>query len=178
MQLRLDIQLRAMIKSLSDVVVPAVDSNNKLALEQIQLTIGLLALMEQRQPLQFRFDCDELARLLRLADELTHHVSNGGASAALDRVALASSVGADVFDRARADPTEVLDAIRELRSACGQAVDSIYRDGDDAARSKLKKVVLSTSEAQLLRDRSWVSPQGWEPHPESIPAIEDLLSSK
>lgn len=176
MQLRPDIQLRAMIKSLSDAVMPAVDPNNKLAVEQLQLTIGLLAMMEQRMPLQFRFDCDELERLLGFANELGQQPGGKDASAALTEVAAAAESGSDVLGRAKADPAELLETVRRLRATCGKAVDAIYREGDAASRDLLKKTVLSISGEQLLRDRSWVSTQGWEPHPESIPPVEQLLS--
>jgi hypothetical protein len=32
------------------------------------------------------------------------------------------------------------------------------------------------SREQLLRDRSWLLMQGWEPDPKSIPAIDTLLA--
>jgi len=86
--------------------------------------------------------------------------------------------GSGVLARAKADPGELLDAIRQLRSTCGKAVDAIYREGDASSKNLLKKTVLSISSEQLLRDRSWVSAQGWEPHPESIPAVEQLLSTR
>lgn len=40
------------------------------------------------------------------------------------------------------------------------------------------KTVLVMSGEQLLRDRAWVSPQGWEPTPESVPPILHLLSGQ
>ena len=42
MQMRPDIQIQSMIKALTDVVLPAVDADNKLAHEQTRLVIGLL----------------------------------------------------------------------------------------------------------------------------------------
>jgi hypothetical protein len=37
---------------------------------------------------------------------------------------------------------------------------------------------LVMSKQQLLRDRSWLLMQGWEPDPKSVPGIAELLTSK
>ena len=172
MQLRPEISIHAMIKSLSDAVLPAVDPANKLALEQLQLTIGLLAMMEQRMPLEFKFDCDELRRLLAFADELRR---NGIGSKELPDLEAAATAGADVLRRAQADPGEVVEAVHRLRAAGGALAAAAYREGTPAARAAVMKTVLAMSGEQLLRDRSWVIPQGWE-QPDAVPPIEKLLS--
>lgn len=174
MQLRPDISIHAMIKSLTDAVLPAVDPNNKLALEQLQLTIGLLSMMEQRMPLEFKFDCDELDRLLGFAAELKRHARGGEALA--DLVA-SETQGADVRRRAQASPAEVVAANRALRAASGAVAASAYRDGTPEQRAAIMKTVLSMSGQQLLRDRAWVMPQGWEAQPELVPPIADLLAT-
>jgi len=173
MQLRPEIQLRASIKSLTDVVLPAVDANNKLAVEQLQLAIGLLSMMEQRLPLEFKFDCDELRRLVGFADELKHYAAD---SDALVELSAAAGAGADVLERAQASPAEVLNAVRRLRASGGTLAATAYRAGSPDNRAAIMKTVLAMSGEQLLRDRAWVSLQGWEPHPEAIPPIAELLS--
>ena len=179
MQLRPEVALRAMIKSLRDVVLPAVDPDNKLALEQLQVSIGLLSLMEQRLPLSFRFDCDELRRLLDFAAELAQVAGAGGlATDDLRDLHAAAASGAAVLARAQADPAEVLAAVRALRAAGSNLVTVAYPALAGADRVALERCVLTMSEAQLLRDRAWVLPQGWEPHPDSLPAISELLDHK
>jgi hypothetical protein len=39
----------------------------------------------------------------------------------------------------------------------------------------MRGIVLAMSKEQLLRDRSWLLMQGWEPDPKSIPPIAELL---
>ena len=93
MQMRPDPQIKSVIKAMNDVVLPAVDPQNKLAQEQVRLCMGLLGLMAKQLPLQFRFDCDELARLSaysaelqRIADELLGTgVLRGGGDQCLQR---------------------------------------------------------------------------------------------
>ena len=167
MQLREDLQLQTAIRALTEVVMPAVDSGNALAVEQLQVVIGMLHLLAARLPLRFRYDCDELARLLELCKALD---ANEGSA-----LARASVAGAAVLARAQADPAEVLQAIRELRSLSGALITAVYRDGDEASRTRVSHLVLAHADQQLLRERAWVAPQGWEIQPEKLPAIEDLL---
>ena len=70
MQLRPEIQITAIVKAMKDVVIPAVDADNKLATEQAQLIVGLLTLMAHQLPRLFHFDCDELQRLIACASQL------------------------------------------------------------------------------------------------------------
>ncbi|GAC1623373.1 MAG: hypothetical protein NVS9B10_08320 [Nevskia sp.] len=174
MQLRPAIQIQSVIKALKEVVIPAVDPKNKLALEQVQLSIGLLALMAQRLPQQFRFDCDELERLLAFADTLGAHA--GGEPAA--ELKAARAAGADVRARAQADPEDLVAAVHRLRAATGLAVQAAYEGGDAATQAEVKAKVLAMSQEQLLRERSWVLMQGWEVDPKAVPDIETLLAAK
>ncbi|MBK8958963.1 MAG: hypothetical protein IPM80_11135 [Proteobacteria bacterium] len=168
MQLRADLQLATAIRALTEVVLPAVDADNALAVEQTQVVIGMLQLMAARLPLQYRYDCDELARLLTLCRALQPYDDDGG-------LAGATHAGAEVLARARATPQEILDAIHGLRTLSGAVVSSAYRDGDDAARAALSALVLTHADEQLLRERAWFAPQGWELEPDGVPPLEDLV---
>lgn len=175
MQLRADIQLQTAIRALTEVVAPAVDAGNALAVEQLQVVIGMLHLMAVRLPLQVRYDCDELARLLELSKALNAELDDDGHQGAISALAGASSAGAAILARAQADPSELLQAIRDLRSLSGALVTAVYRDGNTAARTRITTLVLTHADQQLLRERAWVAPQGWETQPERLPAIADLL---
>lgn len=170
MQLRPDVALRATVKSLKDVVLPAVDAHNGPAVEQLQIAIGLIALVAERLPLEFRYDCDELERLLAFAHALKE-VTAGDAPALESGTAEAQ----DVLDRAQASPADVLAAIRALRETTGAVVGAAYADGDPHTREQLSALVLAHAGEQLTRERAWLLPQGWEPAPERLPAIEDLV---
>lgn len=177
MQLRPDIQLQSAIKSMCDTVLPAIDANNQLALEQAQLVVATLQLVRQRLPLGYRFDCDELARLLHVAEELSECARGGEATDdARDALADTARGGADVLSRARAEPDELNAAVRSLRSHVGAVVQAVYEEGDLNSGEAVRKLILQSSEEQLLRERTWVLPQGWEPDPEALPPIEELLT--
>ena len=177
MQLRPQLQIQAVIKAMMEDVIPALDQTNQLAMQSAQLTIGTLALIAQHLPLEYRYDCDELARLVGLAGTLgTQAKGTADADNAVKELAAAAASGTDVLDRARAEPAEIVDAVRRLRSATGEAVRAVFKAGTEAAQAAAQGAVLSMSKEQLLRDRSWLLMQGWEPDPKSVPAIDTLLA--
>lgn len=177
MELRPQLQIQAAIKAMTQDVIPALDQTNQLAMQSAQLTIGTLALIAQHLPLQYRYDCDELARLLATAEVLRAQTNDGEQTrAAIAELKEAGRIGSAVLDRARAEPGEIVDAVHRLRSATAQTVRAVYREGSETAQASIESTVLSMSREQLLRDRSWLLMQGWEPDPKSVPAIDTLLA--
>lgn len=178
MQMRPDLQIKSVLKAMNDVVLPAVDPNNKLAQEQVRLCMGLLGLMARQLPLQFRFDCDELARLAAFGAELQRIAGSGGAQTrqALAALEQATAQAGVLLERARVAPAEIEQAVRSLRQSSGTLISSVFRDGDATAQDRVQKATLAMSKEQLLRERAWVITQGWEPDPEAVPPIEQLLT--
>lgn len=178
MQMRPAIQIQSVIKALTDVVLPAVDPDNKLAQEQARLAIGLLKLMGEQLPMQFRFDCDELQRLIQCSRELLGQARGGSATraaqAALEGVAKAAQLA---LEGARSSPQDVENSVRAMRAATGVLVTQVYRDGEPGSRAQVRDTVLAMSREQLLRDRSMLLMQGWEPDPQAIPPLDRLLAA-
>lgn len=179
MQMHPALQIQSMIKALTDVVLPAVDPVNKLAQEQTRLVLGTLGLMAQQYPLRFQFNCDELSRLLKLAGVL-QEVARGGpeTTACVEKMALAAAAAGRTLERSQVGPDTIEQAVREMRAAASQVVRSIYIDGDETALRQVEGAVLANARDQLLRDRSWVLMQGWEPDPAALPKIQDLLGAR
>ncbi len=179
MLMRHDIQLQTMIRAMVDTVAPAVDPENALAQEQCQLVIGVLTLMAEQLPLQYRFDCDELTRLIAFADEF-HAALQDCAGTVADELAgltAAAVAGTELGSRPTADPIELVTAAREIRAALDRVVDTVFTD--DRARSYrtvVHRIVLERSRSEILRDRCWARTQGFEPDADDLPAIESLLS--
>jgi hypothetical protein len=176
MELRPAIMLQSVAKSLTDIIIPAVDPDNKLAQEQSRLILGLVQLAASQLPLLYRYDRHELDRLVKLADALTALPSSGTATteaqAALETL---GANAADVLDRARAEPSELDDSIHALRSAIGALVQATQADGNRAAAAQARAVVLAAAKEQLERERAWVVRFGFEADPSEVAPIETLL---
>lgn len=177
MQMRPQIQIQSVIKALSDVVLPAIDPGNKLAMEQGKLAIGLLALLAQQLPVQFQFDCDELQRLIAISRELGVQAQGGaGTQAAVAALSAATLAAGRALEGARSSPADIEAQVRALRVATGALITEVHRDGDAACRPQIQQTVLAMSKEQLLRERSMLLMQGWEPDPKTIPPLAELLA--
>ena len=177
MDLRPALQIQTVIKTLTDVILPALDPNNKLAQEQAKLSIGTLQLVLQRQALMYRYDLDELSRSLELARNLRAQAKDlPGSAQALKSLDESAKSGADVRERARAEPGELEAANFDLREKIGALVTAVYSSSETAKLKQISKTVMAHAKEQLLRERSWLIAQGWEPDPKSIPPIESLIS--
>ena len=178
MQMRPAVQIKSMVKAMTDVVLPAIDPANKLAQEQARLILGLLGLMAQQLPLQFRFDCDDLARQLELSAGLKKLASGAPQlQVCVQGMNQAAAAAAGILEQARVTPEELERAVRELRAATSQVVRAVYDEGNQSVVKPVQDLVLAASKEQLLRDRSWVLMQGWEPDPAAVPKIQELLSA-
>ncbi len=168
MEIRADITLQAVLKSFSDVIIPAIDPGNQLAQEQAQLMWRLLTLLRDRLPMQYEYDRDELVRLLTLGRDLQ---DTDEAPALTGHLADCEAL----HRRAGAAPDELVAAIARLRAAISDRVEQLAGRDDDRSGPALR-AVLRAARQQHLRERSWLLAQGWEVAPETVPAIDTLIS--
>lgn len=176
MELRATFQIPTLVKAMTDVVLPAVDPQNKLAQEQAQLIIGSLSLMAQRLPLQYRYDRHELQSFVSLAGELEQAAGDAPeVSASVDALQTVVRQGQDVLSRAGAEPVELEQANLELRHAVGQVIQASLALPDTARRGALEQAVMAHGEAMLQRERSWLAPQGWEGKDTTLPPLDELI---
>lgn len=178
MDIRPAFQLQTVIKAMTDVILPAVDPNNKLAQEQAGLVIAILNLIAQRMPLIYRYEREELTRFLELAGQLHKHAKDfPGTEAVLHSLSDTMDEGSDVLDRARADPKELEAANFAMRERIGHLITTIYSQMGPVQLKPINELVLAHAKEQLIRERSWLIAQGWEADPSSIPPVETLLSN-
>lgn len=171
MEHRPEMILQAVVKSLRDNVVPAVDAENAPAQQQLAIGIALIEIVLSRIPLMYRYDRQDLTKLAELAETLLATDAPRGEAlrAQVDRAA-------DVLARARADPGELAATIAALRDGIGRFATIEQARGDaDRVRAVRKAIVASAGE-MILRERAWVAPFGFEADPQAIPPIETLLA--
>jgi hypothetical protein len=176
MDIRPALQIQTAIKAMKEVIVPAIDPTNKPAMEQAALVIGVLNIVAERLPLVYRYERDELARFLALAGALQNQSNElPGTSEALQALAETVEAGNDVLSRAKAEPVELERANFRLREKIGALVTAIYSHCDALTVKHVGVTVTAHAKEQLLRERAWLIGQGWEPDPQSIPALETLI---
>ena len=178
MELRPAFQIPALIKSLTDVVLPAVDPANKLAQEQGQLVVAMLHLIVQRLPLQYRYDRHELDSFLQLADTLAVQAATiPEAAETLRALAAGASDGRALLALAGAEPGALEAANLRLREQVGAVVTAAATTAEAASLKAVNTAVMAHAQEMLLRERSWLVMQGWEGPASGLPDAASLIGS-
>jgi hypothetical protein len=164
-----DLQLRVVIKALRDVVSPAVEPANRLAMEQLQLSIATLGLLQARLPLLHQCARRELANAIALAEALGAVADTGGLLDAPLAPARAAVEGAD----SSAIELEACKA-RLLEAACRV----VERSAGDATDRAIARAIIAASKPQFDLARAWCLPAGFELHPGEVPPLEELLGDQ
>ena len=157
----LDLQLQAVIKALGDTVMPALDPANRVAAEQLSLSLATLGMVRARLPLASRREWQELQNMIGLGEA----VAALGDFNALD-AALADA--AVVRDDANPQPFARTKATR----AIGAATSAVVTAG---ASDAVMRAVVTHSKPATDLSRAWSLPAGFEPDPDEVPALESLL---
>jgi len=176
MDVRPELQLQSMIKAMSDIVLPAVDADNRLAQEQARLVIATLNLVAKRLPIAYRYDRDELERYVRLSQDLLASVGTTVAGAAVAQLQALNDSGADVLERARAEPAELETTVFALRAAVGELIQETRAGGDPRCQAAVRSLVLAAAKQELDRERALVVDIGFEADPQDmpVPILEQL----
>ena len=175
MEVRPEIQIQAMIKAMVDVVLPAVDPEQKMAQEQARLVIGTLGLIASRLPVAYRFDRDQLDRYVSLSRELVALDKADGGGQTVSKLESLAERGADVLQRARAEPAELESTVFDLRAEVSSLLQSLHKSSSPEKWNKVNRLILDASRMEIDRERALVVAMGFEPKPGSIPPIESLL---
>lgn len=165
----IQVQLKCVIKSLKDNVLPAVDPANELAQQQIQLSLATLDMALNNLTVIHGVLRKDIQQHKEMAEDLLGAISNQDIQAQLH--SLIHNADAALQDPSKGFVQLQIDA-RILRDGIGTA---ITHSQDEAA--KVEKVVLAHSDASLNLGRALNKPTGFEPAPELIPSVESLLAS-
>lgn len=166
--------LHAAVKALTQVVAPAVDRANPLAVEQLRLVSMYLEFLAQQRPHERRLAWTDLRLQAELASAVTQAIEprQGELGARLlDAVGRAQDMlrtpvaPVAAWERAHRDLAELLsEAIAEAEQ------------GDAAAREALEALVVERAHGQLMLHRVWFRAYGFEARPEALPSLQDVLA--
>ena len=167
----LDLQLQVAIKALTDAVAPAVNPNDKVAVEQLHLAVATFTMVRDRLPLARRYARRQLEDAIEMADAVSGAAKADPmlAFAALDSTAAAARMAlADV----EADTYDMEAALDKLTDAT-VAIIAAAQNGQ--ASEAIDTAVLRSSARPIERGRAWCLPSGFEPNPDAIRALKDLV---
>lgn len=168
MQLRSDLIVQAISRTLTHTVMPALDAKDSGAREQLGIAIGLLQFLSLRMAREFSFDRHELAGLVELSKQLQ-------AIGPDEDLAQLTKRAGDVIARAQALPSDLRAVAHELRAAIAADCEVLYGSSEEGVRARCTQVVLEHARGALAVERSWLEPVGFERGAEALPPLAELL---
>lgn len=172
MELRPEFLLPAISKTLKDVILPALDETHQVAQEQLKLAIGFLDIMASQRHLLFAFDLDELSRHAATVGDLAALLGKSADHA--DLLAQAAQISAS----GAGDPDKIVALTRVLRAVIVGMIEEGYGRGDAALAAQVHHRMNEFARVQLLRERAWTLPMGFENSSDAVPSVAEQLGMK
>ncbi len=168
--------LRAAIKALDEVVAPALDAANPLAVEQLRLVSRFLGFVRSRAEWQLPRDRFELRHQLELARVLHGLAPAEGAVPAREGLAEAIAAASTLPMQPDAPQAALRAAIDALSAASSVLVRSVA-DAPEAVRRPIEREVVRASRSLLDAHRAWFLPMGFEPDASQVPSLPAALAA-
>ncbi|GAC1355286.1 MAG: hypothetical protein NVSMB34_08380 [Variovorax sp.] len=166
--------LGAAVKALTQVVAPAVDPHNPLAVEQLRLVGLYLDFLTQQRPHERRLAWKDLSLQCDLARQAGSILN--AALPDMGRRLLQAVERAEAQLRLPIAPTSHWEHLHgELAELLAEAI-ATASSADATLRDALDSLVLSYAREQLLLHRVWFLPYGFEARPDSLPTLEGVLA--
>jgi hypothetical protein len=166
--------LRAAVKALTDIVAPAINHTDPLAIEQLRLVVDYLEFVRRRLDYlhdRDRFELDHNLAMARALDTLG--APGSGATMALLKSAIQDGAHAQAF------PAASSPALKSAAAALAAAVRELIRESaafDAQIRLGIERCVLDATDERITFDRAWYLPLGFDPAGGEVPALADLLA--
>jgi hypothetical protein len=166
----IEVRLESVLHGLRDVVIPAINPDEALAVEQSGLILAQLTMMLKQLPYADRYYrlCRDDARTTAAAI-----VQNpaGGARIKTAAEALATLLAGAGADNPHDDYLALADGIATLTTA-------VAEDAEPEWRARVNAAVLAFSLRQNRRERVWFVDAGFDPDPGELPTLAALCAAK
>lgn len=172
-----ELRLKSMLRAMTEVLIPALDPKQQLAMDQAQLIVGNLKLLLAQHDKTYQFAMVELREYAALVRDLLAK-AEGGPRVGAAKTAAAATLAAIEPIAALSIPTEgeLVDQVSTIKQAADDLLEASFADGEAGFKAAASKLVLAQGETQILRERAWVLAVGFEMEPEALPPLEQLLA--
>ena len=159
-----DVRLTSMHRAMATVIIPAIDPENQLAIEQAALMLGHIGILAAQWD-----KVDDYSRLC-LGDILAvaRALRAGGGPATTEAAVQLQGLAQSPASRAE----HAYQAIAGALEALVRAADV---DGDEAFRRTLHQQVLLHANRQAARDRAWFVACGFDVNTKDLPSLDELV---
>lgn len=165
-------RLSSMRRALESVIIPAIPTDNGLAIEQAHLLLAHLGLIDEQADHIEQYEIAELAALEALAGGLAREAGGGERTLAAAQELRATLDAPSPEDaKTRRERTVAISmAIERLVSASGD-------DGSPAFCTVSQNLIIADCERTSLRDRAWFKSTGFERGDTTLASPATLFSA-
>lgn len=171
------LRLQSMLRSMIEVVVPAIGAEQQLARDQAAIIVANIRVLMDQHDKVYHFLLCELREYRDLVRAL-QTVASSPDSAVKPLPGAKGLVGAwvdDLLEMAVPAQRDLADTVARLKQQADELLEAVLARGDAALREQASALVLEQSGKQIERERSWLRSSGFDADVASVPAIDILL---
>ena len=163
--------LRGLVKTLNDVVVPAIPADDPLALQELKMVVRYLSFARERVDHLYARARYELTFYSDLISQLAELLGKSYAEQAKTLTDFRTRATALL-----AQPGAAIDDLRNLNLAMTSRISTLLGEVSDAAiLAKLERAVVLASAEITAFDRSWYAPLKLERFPEQVRPLSSFI---
>jgi hypothetical protein len=173
------LRIQSMIRSVREVILPALPTDQMLAIDQANILVGYLRIMAEQHDRVFEYLLVELSEYAELVSALTEGAHGGESidgAVATARSALAKA--APVLRASIPRQAELAALVKSLKVSVDELQHAVRRDGTAAIREASTKRVMEQAERQIMRERVWFRASGFELDAGGLPSIDQVLGTR
>jgi hypothetical protein len=170
------LRIQSMIRSMQEVILPAIPKERQLALDQANILIGNLRIMAEQQDRVFQYLLVELREYAALVNVLIADAQGldvTEAAVARARSAIETALPVTQSKIPRQDALAAL--VKSLKQAADDLLGAANEDGTPVFRKAAGAHVMRQSQAQVIRERVWLRAAGFELEPGALPSLDETL---
>jgi hypothetical protein len=176
------LRLQAMIRSLREVILPALPSGQMLAIDQANILVGYLRIMALQHDKVFDYLLAELFEYTQLVNAMVedadgqHEADGQSELVAAARVALADA--APLLKMSIPRQSELAGVVTSLKQSADELLCAAQKNGTAALARAAANRVMEQAARQIMRERAWFRASGFELEADKLPSIDELLYTR
>jgi hypothetical protein len=168
------LRFQAMIRSLREVILPALPSGQMLAIDQANILVGYLRIMALQHDKVFDYLLAELSEYAALVSAMAEDAPDGQDEVvATARAALAEA--APILKMSIPRESELAGMVKSLKQSADALLCAAQKSGTVALAQAAANQVMEQAGRQIMRERAWFRASGFELEPDKLPSIEEVL---
>jgi hypothetical protein len=173
------LRIQSMIRSLREVILPALPNEQMLAIDQANILVGYLRIMAEQHDRVFEYLLVELSEYAELVSALTKDAQGGESiDGAVVTAQSALAKAAPVLRTSIPRQAELAALVKSLKLSVDELQHAARRNGTAAMRQASTKHVMEQAERQIMRERVWFRASGFELDAGELPPIDQVLGAR